>query len=293
MNNQNLAQQLSKLLCERTLDQVSLGACETMLSLLDEVGFWISAGEVAEEKLLDVILDDAVDDFIDISVEKKRWRKQGYVPKVRASMPDTVICRHDCLPDTAARCSIREEYQSMKTEDQWAFIREHVERQPVERRRGSAGNADTHSGGEEERGEDMDVEEEEIDEEAFDSEIPPSYRRNRTCRYTLRGQRVCKKAFFSIIGAADSVMRNAFDRKFSMAPLRAAKRSESSKAMRAQIREDISRYPAVESHYCRSSSNFRYLPHGLSIAKMYRTFISKLKTDDPNNAKLLPSLKVP
>lgn len=42
--------------------------------------------------------------------------------------------------------------------------------------------------------------------------------------------------------------------------------------MKIKVMEHISRFPVIESHYCRESSQRHYLEQGLSVAKMYELY---------------------
>ena len=51
-------------------------------------------------------------------------------------------------------------------------------------------------------------------------------------------------------------------------------------ALKNQIRDHIRSFPSRESHYSRQNNkNRKYLPEGLSIARMYRLYIEKYETD--------------
>ena len=46
------------------------------------------------------------------------------------------------------------------------------------------------------------------------------------------------------------------------------------------IRQHIHSYPAAESHYCRSRTQRKYLPEGLSVSEMYRQYVAKCREDN-------------
>lgn len=57
--------------------------------------------------------------------------------------------------------------------------------------------------------------------------------------------------------------------------------AESPSKKRKEVREHISCFPTVESHYCRHESSTKYLPQQLTKAEMYRLY----KTDCQNTGK--------
>lgn len=44
--------------------------------------------------------------------------------------------------------------------------------------------------------------------------------------------------------------------------------------MKDEARDHIKSFPVMESHYCRESTKKKYLEEGLSIAKMYRMYVT-------------------
>lgn len=60
------------------------------------------------------------------------------------------------------------------------------------------------------------------------------------------------------------------------------------------IKKHIELFPTMESHYCRSSSNRKYLDAKLTIKKMHEQFISYFKKNLPANVddSRVPSAKV-
>ena len=53
-----------------------------------------------------------------------------------------------------------------------------------------------------------------------------------------------------------------------------------SESLKEQVRQHISSFPSRESHYSRQSNkNRKYLPEGLSIARMYRLYLEKYEPD--------------
>lgn len=52
-----------------------------------------------------------------------------------------------------------------------------------------------------------------------------------------------------------------------------------SEPQKQSVREHINKFPAVESHYCRKSTNKKYLEQGLNVSRMYRLYCNE--TENP------------
>ena len=49
-------------------------------------------------------------------------------------------------------------------------------------------------------------------------------------------------------------------------------KKEVPEAVKESAREHIRSFPTIDSHYCRSNSNRKYLEEGLSLKEMYRMY---------------------
>ncbi|KAK3729674.1 hypothetical protein RRG08_051777 [Elysia crispata] len=83
----------------------------------------------------------------------------------------------------------------------------------------------------------------------------------------------------TILGISEKTVRTAIQKKLPTGAVEAEKRrgrrvaaAQKDEAILRTITAHISRFPAVKSHYCHSSSSKQYLHPSLNIPKMYRMF---------------------
>jgi len=109
-----------------------------------------------------------------------------------------------------------------------------------------------------------------------DSRRQLSYRyqmSNNNTKYT-----VCKVFFLDTLGIKEDVVYGAFAKKCSSGVVETDRRGKHnkhravSKEDKKLIRQHIASFQTVESHYCRKSSDRKYLPAELSVTKMHRMY---------------------
>ena len=90
---------------------------------------------------------------------------------------------------------------------------------------------------------------------------------------------VCRNAFLSLHGISEGRLKRKvlkFDVRIDDKRGKHGKHPHIDDAFKARIRQHIERFPARESHYSRSKNEHKkYLDSSLSIAKMYRMFLSE------------------
>lgn len=96
-----------------------------------------------------------------------------------------------------------------------------------------------------------------------------------------KGIRVCKQFFADTLCLSKTAVSDALSsvgpHGVSLAPdqRNLVPHTSMSPETKAKIREHIQSFPTVMSHYCRSSTQRKYLSSDLSLSKMYRLFKEK------------------
>lgn len=94
--------------------------------------------------------------------------------------------------------------------------------------------------------------------------------------------RVCKTTFLNTLDITDKAIRTAYQKIVtgkSLIDLRGhhvRRRSELDLQKRALVKQHIESFPLVESHYCRSRTENKYLDSELTIPKMYQLYCNSL-----------------
>ncbi|XP_014257000.1 uncharacterized protein LOC106670860 [Cimex lectularius] len=89
---------------------------------------------------------------------------------------------------------------------------------------------------------------------------------------------VCREFFLRTLGISEGLVRGAFKKLNSNGFLDPENRGRKQGFNEAQInfiKEHIKAFPAVQSHYCRKSSEFKYLSSELNIRTMYNLYKEK------------------
>lgn len=107
-------------------------------------------------------------------------------------------------------------------------------------------------------------------------------RRSFTYEYTFtvdgQKRKVCREFFMATLNVTDSFIRTACQKRSSSGVIRGDLRGKHApfNKLRDQddklIRDHILSFPAVESHYCRSSTQKKYLDATLNISIMHRLY---------------------
>lgn len=122
-------------------------------------------------------------------------------------------------------------------------------------------------------------------------------RRNFSRQYTLTINhnefQVCKKMFQQTLGISETVVTTALPKlKTSPTIERDIRGKHLSRPHTIQdyikndIKEHISCFPVVESHYIRQDSKREYLEAGLSVSKMYRLYTEWMKEKPTNSTAI-------
>lgn len=118
-------------------------------------------------------------------------------------------------------------------------------------------------------------------------------RRQKTVCYffTVNSVRVpvCKTFFINTLDISDRVVRTVLEKTSSLGVVeidkRGGRKSDAIIARDIQIRSEIEmhidRFPRMESHYCRASSNREYLHQDLSVSKMHFLYLQSLPEGHP------------
>ena len=122
--------------------------------------------------------------------------------------------------------------------------------------------------------------------------------RAHTFTYSVRlssgdSVQVCKKIFLTVHAVTKRRVENICAKVVSGVLFSGDGRGKHNKRpnkitgpLKDQIREHINSFPSQESHYSRSSNRKRkYLPEGLSIARMYRQYLEKYEPSLSNGEK--------
>jgi hypothetical protein len=116
-------------------------------------------------------------------------------------------------------------------------------------------------------------------------------RRSQTLAYflTVGGEkkRVCRDFFLRTLDETPDKVRYNLKKRHNRGGVNGDQRGKArhehpsiSDTDKQVIKNHIMSYPAVESHYCRSSSKRKYLPQNLSIAEMFRQYKVKCIADN-------------
>jgi len=122
-------------------------------------------------------------------------------------------------------------------------------------------------------------------------------RRNFFRQYTLtinhKEFKVCKKMFQQTLGISETVVTTALSELNTSPTIEGDMRGKHLSRSHAiwgyiknDIKEHISSFPVVESHYVRQDSKREYLEAGLSVSKMYRLY-TEWKKEKPTNSTAL------
>ena len=102
---------------------------------------------------------------------------------------------------------------------------------------------------------------------------PLSHRQNTFVylidRYAIR---VCKKFYLCTLDVSQQVINYFHAKKGSVGKKKRVAKNQISEDKRRAIRDHIKSFPVVESHYCRSSTNRRYLESNLNVNKMFELY---------------------
>lgn len=97
---------------------------------------------------------------------------------------------------------------------------------------------------------------------------------------------VCKKLFLNTLGITEKICRTVLSKVHNGGVLERDKRGGRQRSeiikqkeldMNDIIHQHISRFPKVESHYCRSKTSKMYLHPDLSLSKMYAMYVEELQ----------------
>ncbi|KAE8740401.1 hypothetical protein FOCC_FOCC014080 [Frankliniella occidentalis] len=124
-------------------------------------------------------------------------------------------------------------------------------------------------------------------------------RRQNSLRYTVNlsdGKTivVCKKFFVDTIGQSQQVITTALGKleRNGTNVISPDKRGKHNKKgttikpqVKASVREHIASFKTVESHYCRKTSKYKYLPESLNVRKMHAMYLIE-RNNDPKSATL-------
>lgn len=104
-------------------------------------------------------------------------------------------------------------------------------------------------------------------------------KRSFTWKYTLKEKQVCKSFFLKTINISDTVVVNCKKKVRLLQNIgedlrgkAQASRKTIDKDVIDRIHQHIKRFPMVESHYCRKSTNRMYLQSDLNLTKMFDLF---------------------
>lgn len=124
--------------------------------------------------------------------------------------------------------------------------------------------------------------------------VPGESRKSYTKKYFLTVNfeqiKVCREFFLTTLGISEGIVRGALRKLSSTGILESEKRGGNKKPEvteedSAIIKHHILSFPAVESHYCRKDSEFRYLDSNLTIRKMYRLYVNQCLEENKKNLK--------
>lgn len=98
-------------------------------------------------------------------------------------------------------------------------------------------------------------------------------------------RKVCKKCFLDCFGETNLFIRSVIAKNIASDGLDLLDKRGSSTpsnklplSLLDEIRNQINRFPAYESHYCRRDTTKKYLQPGLTITKMYELYCSEVDT---------------
>ncbi|CAG9773225.1 unnamed protein product [Ceutorhynchus assimilis] len=193
--------------------------------------------------------------------KQKRLRGEAYISVKNIEKPARPLLpppcaakpKHKCLQSVSEenRSKIYVEFRRLSAlDDQRSFIIHHVEQIPKKRITRNLENS----------------------------------RRENTCNYflTVDGQKmkVCREFFMSTLKVTDSFIRISLQKRSSTGIVEKDRRGKHTPANKLTddclqiIRDHILTFPAVESHYCRSSSKKKYLDPTLNLSIMHNMYKS-------------------
>ena len=120
--------------------------------------------------------------------------------------------------------------------------------------------------------------------------LDPIYKRGENVKYFLTIAQhkisVCEKFFLSTLSISKKMVHYNLSKMIHGRRQKKTKRTaanKTSEAVHTRVKNHISSFPKIESHYCRSDTKREYLESSLNIRRMYRMFI-----ENPE-AELCPS----
>jgi len=100
--------------------------------------------------------------------------------------------------------------------------------------------------------------------------------------FTVGGKTVfvCKLFFLHTLDISERVISTSLGKVTESGHLQPEMRSSPKSRklpfeLRQDVRNHINKFPTVESHYCRKSSEKQYLPQGLNLSEMYRLYVQE------------------
>lgn len=113
-------------------------------------------------------------------------------------------------------------------------------------------------------------------------------RRQLTNTYTLtidkQRKKVCKRFFLETLAVSEKVVRTAMQKITDVGMVELDKRGgrvksleDRDKFIRELVTSHINRFPRIQSHFCRHSTDRQYLSPDLTLRKMYQMFISDME----------------
>lgn len=97
---------------------------------------------------------------------------------------------------------------------------------------------------------------------------------------------VCQKMFCDTFDISITVVKNAFKKNSPDKRGKHEKRRRISQALVESVKNHIKSFPMVESHYCRESTQRRYLDERLTVAKMHRLYVMAHNPAHPDTASI-------